>query len=128
MTNLLAYKPMDATITVGTPTAGAFPVLVQLIGANGKDLAHCGAIFAYLSKNSDGSTIAAHATDTNGFVILTDGLQVPVVASIASYLVSEDDGDIGLTITIITTKTAYLVIVLPNGRLVISTIMTYTAP
>ena len=122
-----AYDSMNAAIVVGTPTAGAFPVAIQLSGPSSKDLVVCGGIFAYLSKSADGSDIAVHATDTNGFAIDTDGLQVPVVANIASYLISESDGDIDLTITILTTKTAYLVVVLPNGKLVISSIMTYTA-
>lgn len=122
-----AYEALDAIITVGTPIAGAFPVAVQLKGASGQDLQCSGAVFAYLAKTVTGDEIAAHATDTNGFIIDADGLQIPVVADIASYLVSEDDGNIDLTITILTTKTAYLVIVLPNGKLVISTIMTYTA-
>lgn len=127
---LRAYDPIDAVITVGTPTAGSFPVVIQLLGPNGKDMTVPGAVFFYLSKNSDGSTICTDATDTTSVTIGTDGV-FPEIAgyatAVSGHLISEADGDIDLTVVVLTTKTVYLVVVLPNGRLIISAIMTYTA-
>ena len=124
---LLAYDPIEAVITVGGDTAGVFPVAIQLNGSNGKALTHVAAIHAYLSKSADGSDISAYGTDTSEFVIGTDGLFVEHITDIAGLLVSEADGDIDVEITVVTTKSAYLVLVMPDGRLVISDLMTYTA-
>jgi hypothetical protein len=127
---MLAYDVVDATITVGTPTAGSFPVAIQLKNAQGGDLDHCAGVFFYLSKNSDGSTICLDGTDTTSVTIGTDGL-FPEIAGYATavcgHVISESDGDIDMTIVVLTTKTVYLVLVMPNGQLVISAIMTYTA-
>jgi len=127
---MLAYDVVDAVITVGTPTAGSFPVAIQLKNAQGGDLTHCAGVFFYLSKNSDGSTICLDGTDTTSVTIGTDGL-FPEIAGYATavcgHVISEDDGDIDMTIVVLTTKTVYLVLVMPNGQLVISSIMTYTA-
>lgn len=126
----LAFQPIDATITVGTPTAGSFPVVVQLLGPNGKDLTHSACIFAYLSKASDGSDICVDGTDTTSFAAGTDGLMVEAAGyatAVSGHFVSESDGDIDMTIIVLTTKTAYLNVVLPSGKIVTSTIMTYTA-
>lgn len=88
------------------------------------------AVFFYLSKDSDGSTICVDATDTTSVTIGTDGL-FPEIAgyatAVSGHLVSEADGDIDVTIVVLTTKTVYLVLVMPDGQLVISSIMTYTA-
>ena len=80
-----------------------------------------------MSKNSDGSTVAATATDVVTTAIGTDGLIVPVTAQLSGFLVSESDGDIDLAIEIADNKLAYLVLVMPDGRLIISDVMSYTA-
>jgi hypothetical protein len=123
----LAFDIVDATITVGDPTLGAFPVTIQLKNAQGGDLSNPRAVFAYLSKDADGSTICTDSTDTSEFVIGTDGLLVETVTDVAGWLVAESDGDIDVVITVITTKKAYLVLVMPDGQLVISDEMAYTA-
>lgn len=123
-----AYEALDAVITVGAESTGVFPVAVQLKGPSGKDLKHSAAIYGYLSKNADGSTICVDATDTDalGIVSAGDGLYVECLADLAGYFISEDDGDIDIEVDVINTKTAYLVLVMPNGRLVISSAMLAT--
>ena len=126
----LAYEAMGAVITVGTPTAGSFPVAIQLTNTQGGDINHPAGVFFYLSKDADGSTICLDGTDTTSVTIGTDGL-FPEIAGYATavcgHLISEADGDIDMTIVVLTTKIVYLVLVMPNGQLIISSIMTYTA-
>jgi len=130
MGNLLAYQPVDAEITVGAPTAGSFPVAVQLLGPSGKVLKAPACVFCYLAKDAEGKTICVDGTDTTSLDAGTDGLMVETAGyatAVSGHFVSEDDGDIDITAIVLTTRTMYLVVVLPSGKLVISTIMTYTA-
>lgn len=115
--------PSRATITVGTETSNAINVAIQL-QSGGEDLYESGVVHAYLSDNSDGSTLAASAPD-GGWAIGTDGLLIPVVANKAAILVSESDGDIDVTITESTAKTFYVVVILPSGRVVVSDAVTF---
>ncbi len=127
---MLAYDAVDATISVGTPTLGSFPVAIQLKNPQGGPLVHCAGVFFYISKDADGSTIAADATDTTSVTIGTNGL-FPEIAgyatAVSGHVISEANGLIDMTIVVLTTKTVYLVLVMPTGQLVISSIMTYTA-
>ena len=123
----LAFDPVDAVITVADAATQTPDVTIQLVDGAGNDLGESRAVFAYLAKDSAGATICADTTDTTEFVIGTDGLFVESVTDIAGYLVSEDDGDIDVTITIVDTKQAYLVLVIPDGRLVISDQMSYSS-
>jgi len=122
----IAAGYVDATITVVGEVSNEVDVTIQLTDANGDDLAVRGSVFAYLSDDANGDAIVATAPD-GGWAIDTDGLLIPVVAGKAAVLVSEADGDIALTITEAGAKTAYLIIVLPEGRLVASTVLTWTA-
>lgn len=122
-----AFDPVDAVITVADADTATPDITIQLVDGAGNDLNECRAVFAYLSKNSDGSTICADTTDTTEFVIGTDGLFVETIEDIAGWLVSESDGDIDVTITVVDGKTAYLVLVMPDGRLVISDVMTWAS-
>ncbi len=125
MTVCPANAPKDATIAITEGAGGAFTCAIQLQGENGQDLAGVGAVAFYLSKNSDGSTLCADSTDTTEIAIATDGLLVENVTDVAGWLISESDGDIGLTVTVASGKVAYLVLIMPDGRLVISDAMSY---
>lgn len=117
-----------ATIGITDNEDGTFSIAVQLNDSGGNALATHGAVFAYLSKDANGDTVCADGTDTSEFIIGTDGLYLETIADIAGWFISEADGDIDMTVTVITTKKAYLVIVLPDGRLVVGAEMAYTAP
>jgi len=123
----LAFDPVDAEMTVTDGTTETPDVSIQLVDGAGNALNESRAVFAYLAKDAAGAEICADGTDTSDFVIKTNGLFVETLADIAGWLVSESDGVIDVTITIVTTKQAYLVLVMPDGRLVISDVMTYTA-
>lgn len=121
-----ANNPIDATITIVT-TVDSFACAIQLLGENGHDLNGVGSVHWYLSKNSDGSTVAATSTDVTSLAAGTDGLVIETSSNVCGVAVSESDGDIDFTIVVPTGKTVYLVLVMPDGRLIISNIMTYTA-
>lgn len=122
--NTLDGSPYSATITPGAPDSGT--VAIQLRDANGSDLTVRGSVFAYLSDDTNGDSIAATAPD-GGVAIGSDGLLIPVVADKAFHLVSEADGDIDLAITESGTATWYLIVRLPNGRLIASAAIAFSA-
>jgi len=124
---LLAYQPIDATITVTKAGSGANTCAIQLLGANGEDLAVPAMVNFYLSSDSEGLVKAIDGTDTSEIAIATDGLLFEDDTDISGRLVSEADGDIGLLVTVISGKSAYLCVVTPDGRLVISDELTYAA-
>ncbi len=120
--------PTDAEITVGSDTTGVFPVVVQLKGQSGEDMLYSGVVLCYLSSDSDGDVLAIDGTDTSEMAQGTDGTLIcEHTTDVVQTIKSEADGDIDLNITVITAHSAYLVVVLPNGRVIISDEMAYTA-
>jgi hypothetical protein len=115
-----------ASFTIGTEAANVINVAVQLKNADGADLAVRTSLFAYLSDDANGDSVLTTA-HSGGAAIGTDGLLIPVVANKAFFLTSESDGDIDINITETGTKTAYLILRMPNGKLVASTAITHAA-
>ena len=122
--NVLDGAPMGATMVVGSESGNAINVTVQLEDADGADLAVRGSVLAYLSDDANGDSIAGTAPD-GGVAIGTDGLVIPVVTNKAMQLVSEADGDIDLDITESGIDTWYLILVMPNGKLLASAAITF---
>lgn len=129
----LAYDPIDAAITVGTEAANAINVAIQLKDSKGNDCPSRRTILAYLSDDAYGDSIVA--TEPNTSVLIgTDGLLIPLLTGAAGaelnmsvfMLVSEVDGDIDITITNTTADTFYLILVMPDGRLLASGAITFT--
>lgn len=125
--NKLDGAPLAAVITVGAMNTRTINVGIQLNDAGGAALATRASIYGYLSDDANGDSIAAVAPDGN-VVIGVDGLLIPVVADKAFLLVSEADGDIDLDITMSTADDWYLILVLPNGLLVPSAVISFPAP
>ncbi|MGE0256936.1 MAG: hypothetical protein AB7N54_20190 [Alphaproteobacteria bacterium] len=123
-----ASKFGTPTIVVGAENTGAgtINVTIQLNNAAGAALAVRGAVHAYLSDDANGDTIAGTAP-SGGWAIGTDGLLIPLVAGKAAILVSESDGDIDVTITEAAADTWYLILVMPDGRLVASDAITFAS-
>jgi len=120
--------PTDATVTLGTNTAGAFPVYIQLLGPSGVDMKYSSVVRVYLSSDAAGDVLAIDSTDTSEMVILTDGTIIKEEATdVMQIIKSEADGDIGLTVTVVTAHSAYVNVILPNGRVVTGAVMSYTA-
>lgn len=120
----LAAMPWNATITVGEEAADTINVGIQLKDIAGADLAVRGSVLAYLSDDANGDGITATAPSV-GIDIGTDGLSIPIVADKCLQLVCESDGDIDLDIGEAAAGTWYLIVVLPNGKLVASAAITF---
>jgi len=113
-----------ASFVIGAEAANVINVGVQLKDADGVDLAVHGSVFGYLSDDANGNSITA-TVPSGGFVIGTDGLAIEVVADKAAHFISEADGDIDINITHTGTNDYYLVLVMPNGKLVVSAIINF---
>ncbi len=124
--NLGVYEKLGTpSFVIGSENTNAINVAIQLKDSAGADLAVRGSVFAYLSDDANGDSIVAAAPD-GGWAIGTDGLLIPVVASKAAHLVSESDGDIDVTITHAAgAKTAYLILIMPDGKRVASNAITF---
>lgn len=117
-------RGFGAAITVGTEAANVINVAIQLQMGD-TALAEIGVVQAYLSDDSGGDGIAATAPSA-GVAIGTDGsILVADVADKMWTLQSEADGDIDLDITDVGTPTFYLVVILPDGRIVVSDAITF---
>lgn len=108
-----------ATITVGAETGGTtIKVTIQLTDALGDDMAKVSCLTAYLSDNSDGSTVgSAHSTSP---AINADGLLQALITDLVFLLTSESDGDIDIDFVDSGAQTIYLCLIMPDGSLVIS--------
>ena len=116
-----------ATFVIGAEATNVINVGIQLTDSQGADIAIAGHVRAYLSDSSTGVGIAGTAPATS-VAIGTDGaIIVADVAKLAWQLQSETDGDIDLNITETGTDTWYLVVILPDGRQVVSSAITFAA-
>jgi hypothetical protein len=123
--NKLVNAPFDATFVIGAEANDVINVGIQLLDADGNDLATRAAVHFYLSDDADGDTVVAAATS---LAIGTDGVAIETVSNSAGLLISEADGDIDLNIGDASgAATYYLVLILPNGLLKVSSVITFAA-
>lgn len=111
--------PVDADITVGSQVSTTINVAIQLKNLDDENIPVPVGIKAYLADSYDGTDLAGTAPDGH-VAIGTDGLLLPVVTDKVFELVSEATGTIDLDIVESGTDSWYLVLILPNGNLVIS--------
>ena len=114
----------DATIVVGAEAANVRNITIQLKDANGADLAVRGAVMigVFLDAGPDALVVTGGST---GIAIGTDGFIVATLVAKKLFLViSEADGDIDLTWTDTGTEVAFLGVILPNGKIVMSSALT----
>lgn len=111
---------MSATITVAAEGSNSIAVSIQLTDMNGNELRERRTLFAYLSADANGDAI--YGTTLGGTVgIGTDGLAIELVSKKCWLLTSESDGDIDMVFGDTDNEAAaYLVLVMPDGRLVVS--------
>lgn len=115
-----------AEITVGALTGGdTINVSIQLLNGLGQERSERTAVFAYLSDDANGDSVAATAPNGN-VAIGSDGVLIPIVADKAFMLISEEDGDIDLDIVDSGSDTWYLILQNPNGDLIASDAITIT--
>lgn len=112
-----------ASIVVSAENANVRTIAIQLKDAQGKDIAHRAAVQIAVLADENGDAFAA-AGGSTGIAIGADGALLPIVAKKLFLAISEADGDIDLTWTDTGTEAAYLAVILPNGRMVISAALT----
>jgi len=108
----LARAVADASFVVGAEGGDVINVGVQLVDAAGEDLATASSVFAYLSDDSDGSSITATAPD-GGVAIGTDGILIPVPDVISNAVIV--DGNLAISATPEEFKTAQTSAFVING-------------
>lgn len=116
----------DAEITVGAEDNNVRDITIQLKDANGNDLTQRQMVMAVVLADAKGDAFATTGGST-GIEIGTDGALLALVAKKVFLLISEDDGDIDLTWTDTGSEAAYLGLILPNGRMIISDALTNAA-
>lgn len=114
-----------AGITVGAEVTNVRAIAIQLRDGQGNDLATRGAVQIAVFADANGDAFVATGGST-GIAVGTDGALLPLVAKKLFLAVSEADGDIDLTWTDTGTEAAYLGVILPNGKLVMSAALTNT--
>jgi hypothetical protein len=114
----------DAVLTVGAINTNAITVGIQLKDALGNDLAIRGGVKAYLSSDANGDALEA-ASGTLSVAAGTDGVLIEDATDNSFWLISEADGDIDVTVTQTGADAHYLVLVLPDGRLKASAVLTF---
>ena len=116
-----------ATIVVGDEASNVINVAVQFTDSKDgtiKDAGERVAVPWYLSDDADGDSLAGTAPSV-GISIGTDGLLIESIANKAGLAVSEADGDFDIDIEEASVDTWYLVLVMPDGSLVVSGAITF---
>lgn len=114
----------SAAFSIGSESSDIIRVTVQLKDKSGTNLAIPVRVGAYLSDNSDGSTLAATAP-SGGWAIGTSGILLPLVAGKVADFVCTSSGVFNVDITETAAKTFYLVVAMPLGNLKISSAITF---
>ena len=115
----------DASITIASSDPAV--ITIQLKDYAGNDLDVAASIIAYMASDSTGLIPAAAISGEVALTSSGDGAVIVLLTHCAYLLVSEADGDIDVTITDTSTHTEYLVLVMPNGKLVVSGALVFTA-
>ena len=116
-----------ATMVVGDAHADTVAVNIQLTDYDGEDIAYAASVLMYLASEATGLAYNTTALTTE-VSIGTDGSFALIKDDCLYQLTSEADGDIDITMSYTTgAKDFYVVIVLPNGKLVVSTKLEFQA-
>lgn len=117
----------DAAISIGTEATDAITVTIQLKGAGGANLEQIGHVHAYLSDAATGVAISGTAPATSVAAGTNGKIVKELTTKLAWWLQSSAAGVINLVITESGADTWYLVVVLPDGRQVVSDAITFAA-
>lgn len=115
----------SAVITVGAESTNVRAITIQLKDGAAADLAIRSAVKIGVFADANADAFVATGGST-GIAIGTDGALLPIVAKKLFLAVSEADGDIDLTWTDTGTEVAYLGVILPNGKIIMSAALTNT--
>lgn len=113
-----------ASFVIGAEASNIINVGIQFKDGVQDSVRAC--VMCYLSSDANGDSVVATAPTT--VAIGTDGLLIPLVAGKAFMCTSESDGDVDINITLSSgAATYYLVLVMPDGSLVVSGAITFAA-
>jgi hypothetical protein len=123
--NKIDGAPFDASFTIGTEAANIINVAVQLKDADAVNLAAIKSLKIYLSDNTTGNNFIA--TAPSGTVVIgTNGALYDVGGNKKVFqVITNSSAQFDINITEVGVKTLYLVLVLPNGALKISSAITF---
>ena len=117
---------IGAVISVGAEAADVINVAIQLIDKdNGNEVAERIGLLFYLASNSTGDAKAS--APAGGIAIGTDGLLIELEANVSGFLITENDGDADINLTNAGAGTFYLVVIMPDGELYVSSAITFNA-
>ena len=114
----------NAVFTIGSENTDVINVSVQLKDLTGNNIAIVAGVQIYLSDNSNGSSLSA-SSPSGGIAIGTNGILLPIITDKYATVISTSSGVFDINITEITAKTFYVVVLLPLGKLVISSAVTF---
>lgn len=114
-----------AEITVGDEDNDVRAITVQLNDAEGNAIESAQAVLVAVLADAAAAAFATTGGST-GIAIGADGALLAIVAKKLFLAISEPDGSLALTWTDDGSEAAYLAIVLPSGKLVISDALTNT--
>lgn len=118
-------REVSALITVGSEITDVRAITIQFHDGAGANLNYrlCVPILVLADANGDAFVTTGGST---GIAVGTDGALLTLIAKKAFLAISEADGDLDLTWTDTGTETAFLAILLPSGKLLISSALTNT--
>jgi len=109
----------DATITVGDEANDIRAITIQLLDADGNDIASVQSVWIAVFASAAATAFATTGGST-GLAIGSDGALLAVVAKKLFLATCEADGDIDLTWTDTQTESVSVAVILPNGKIVAS--------
>lgn len=121
-----ASMPLNVAYTIGTEAANAITVNVQVNDGAGAAMATASAFNMWLASDSAGLNPDATEPDTS-VAAGTDGAIVKLGTGVY-FVTTEADGDLDIVITHAGgADTWYMAILLPNGKLAVSSAITFAA-
>ena len=118
-------RQITAIITVGAEAVNVRALTIQFQDGAGNDLNYRITVPVIVLADANGDAFVGTGGST-GIAIGTDGALIALVAKKVFLAISEADGDLDLTWTDTGTEVAFLGLVMPDGRLVISAALTNT--
>ncbi len=116
---------IEPAFVIGAEAANVINVAIQLKDRrNGNELTCRASIGWYLADDANGDTPSSVAP-SGGIAIGTDGALIEWTANLSGVAVSEVDGDIDVNITEAGAKSYYLILIMPDGKLVSSGAITF---
>ena len=114
------------TVVAAAEDTNVVNVVIQAKRNKGGNAQVAVALPFYLASDAAGLLPQAVAHD-GGIAIGVDGSLIESVANLSGLLITEVDGSCDIDITDAGAFTAYLVVVLPTGEIVVSNVITHTA-